>query len=271
MHDGETGMGENNSESNDTKAPSDTKAPQLLQIELRVLGALMEKQLTTPDAYPLTLNSLINACNQKSSREPVTSYHQGEIARTLTELESRGYVRKESGSRADKYEQRFINQLGLGRKQQALLCIMMLRGPQTLSELNTRTQRMCEFVDKEDLELSVERLCERSTPYAIRLGQQAGQRGERISHLFSGTPAVTPMPRSESSMGTSPGTATEGPGLNIPNQQAENSGQHETIELLEMEVTSLNRKVESLQSETTLLREQLETLYKLTGQSVTTD
>lgn len=164
------------------------QCPQLLSIELRILGALMEKQLTTPDQYPLTLNSLITACNQKSSRDPVSNHTQGEIARALQQLQHAGFVNKEFGSRAEKFSQQFIKHLELGKKHQALLCVMMLRGPQTLSELNTRTQRMAEFTDRDDLEHKLERLCNREVPYAVRLRQQPGQRGERYTHLFSGKP-----------------------------------------------------------------------------------
>ena len=230
-----------------------TKAPQLLEIELRVLGSLMEKQLTTPDAYPLTLNSIITACNQKSSREPISNYQQGEVARALQELEDRNYIRKQRGSRSDKFEQQFINQLGLGKKQQAVLCVMMLRGPQTLSELNTRTQRMCEFVDKEDLELCVDRLCERELPLTLKLGQQPGQRGERIGHLFAGMPTVYPRATDESTTAESDRRTSE---------------QNDTIELLEMEVSTLTEKVSALHAETATLKQQIETLYKLTGQSI---
>lgn len=243
----------------DTVENSDTEqtqAPQLLEIELRVLGVLMEKQLTTPDAYPLTLNSIITACNQKSSREPISNYQQGEIARAIQALEDRNFIRKERGSRSDKYNQHFMNQLGLGKKQQAMLCIMMLRGPQTLSELNTRTQRMCEFVDKEDLELCVDRLSERETPYTIRLGQQPGQRGERIGHLFSGTPTVYPSAAANTVSAAPVALTTE---------------QTETVELLEMEVASLSEKVTALSTENVTLKRQLEKLYELTGHSMLTD
>lgn len=246
------------------------KPPQLLQIELRVLGALMEKQLTTPEAYPLTLNSLITACNQKSSREPVTSYHQGEISRTLRELGDRQLVREEGGSRSDKYEQRLISQLGLGRKQQALLCVMMLRGPQSLSELGTRTQRMCEFVDREELQLCLERLCDRAMPVVIRLPQQPGQRGERYEHLFSGVPSrartntnteatdsdTTASAASTTSPVTQPANTTTG----APAQSSERS---ETIQLLEMEIAGLNEKMGALQAETASLRQQLQTIIEL--------
>lgn len=233
-----------------------TQAPQLLEIELRVLGVLMEKQLTTPDAYPLTLNSIISACNQKSSREPISNHQQGEIARTLQALEDRNFIRRERGSRSDKYEQQLMNRLSLGKKQQAVLCIMMLRGPQTLSELNTRSQRMCEFLDKEDLELCVDRLSEREIPYTIRLGQQPGQRGERIAHLFSGVPTVYPRApdNSANSISTTPAVS--------------NTEQAETVELLEMEVASLSERLTALSTENATLKQQVEKLYELTGHSV---
>jgi len=243
------------SDSKENTQTNSNQAPQLPEIELRVLGVLMEKQLTTPDAYPLTLNSIITACNQKSSREPITNYQQGEIARALIELENRQYVRKERASRSDKYDQQFMNQLSLGKKQQAVLCVMMLRGPQTLSELNTRTQRMCEFVDKEDLALCVERLSEREIPYTIRLGQQPGQRGERIGHLFSGMPTVYPR-AAEAPVSTAPASSTAEPS--------------ETVQLLEMEVASLTKQVSSLNAEMDLLKQQLAALYKLTSHEMPT-
>lgn len=255
-------MQDEDTPSNENEDAAAAKAPQLQEIELRVLGALMEKQLTTPDGYPLTLNSIITACNQKSSREPISNYQQGEIARTLQQLEDKNFVRKERGSRSDKYSQQFVNQLGLGKKQQALLCVMMLRGPQTLSELNTRTQRMCEFVDKEDMELCVDRLSEREIPYTIRLGQQPGQRGERISHLFAGVPTHIPRAEQDSS---SVATPTASPATQSADKTNE---QNETLELLEMEVATLTEQVSTLTTETATLKLQVETLYKLTGQSI---
>jgi len=223
-------------------ADKQNRPPQLLAIELRVLGALMEKELTTPDAYPLTVNSIITACNQKSSRDPVTSYHQGEIRRALQELEDKHFVRREFGSRAEKFSQRFMDSLGLGKKQQALLSVMMLRGPQTLSELNTRTQRMCEFNDKQELEHCVERLCERDIPFAIRLGVQPGQRGERIGHLFSGVPTVANA--TQTSITESHAEAEDaGPA------QESNSSNHTEMQQLRKELSSLHETVSILQLE----------------------
>lgn len=233
-------------------------APQLSAIELRILGALMEKQLTTPDAYPLTVNSIGTACNQKSSRDPISHYQPGDIKRTLQQLAEKKFILQEYGSRAEKYSQRFIKHLELGKKQQALLCVMMLRGPQTVSELDTRTQRMCEFTNREDLEYCIDRLCDREVPYAIRLGQQPGQRGERISHLFSGAPEVFAASRSITSEPVS-GAVTSSTSGNTHNN---------TVALLEKEVAALQETVRTLETETSDLKRKLEDLYILTGNEI---
>lgn len=228
------------------------QAPQLTAIELRVLGALMEKQLTTPELYPLTVNSILTACNQKSSRDPISSYQQGEIVRTLQGLEDRKYVRREFGSRADKYSQQFMHALELGKKHQAVLCVMMLRGPQTLSELSTRTQRMDQFNDKDELNHCIERLCERDIPYGIRLGQQPGQRGERFGHLFCGTPVVSDY------------TATA---TSSRESSSFTSADKETLAIQALEIAEISGIVKTLQGDNAVLREQLERLYELTGYS----
>ena len=162
----------------------------LTSVEARVLGALMEKQLATPDAYPLTVNSLMAACNQKSNREPVSNYQQGELVRTLRELESKSLVRYEMGARSERYEQRFTNQLSLSKKQQALITIMFLRGPQTASELYTRSQRMYEYANREDMQVSLERLTMGDEPLVILIPKGAGQREDRYGHLLCGKPEM---------------------------------------------------------------------------------
>lgn len=230
--------------------PEELQAPQLTAIELRVLGALMEKQLTTPDQYPLTVNSILTACNQKSSREPISNYQQGEVVRTLQGLEDKRCVRKEYGSRADKYSQLFIQKLELGKKQQALLCLMMLRGPQTLSELDTRTQRMELFSDRDELTHCMERLCERELPYAVRIGSQPGQRGERFTHLFCGMPDIEQIQASAASSSRAPRISQD---------------DRDTLSLLESEINDLRISVQALKSENLTLRQQLEQLYELTG------
>jgi len=249
-----------------------TGAPQLTDIELRVLGVLMEKQLTTPDQYPLTLNSVITACNQKSSREPISNYNQGEVHRALQTLDDKHFIRRERSARSEKFSQQFMNHLELGRKQQALLCVMMLRGPQTISELNTRTQRMCDFSDKDELEHCIDRLCNRDTPYATRLGQQAGQRGERIQHLFNGTPQAGNAVGfvHGSTAGEQPQTT---PVARVDSNKNSNNTVTETqddrIALLELEVATLNKNYNALKAETNELKEQIAALNVLTGHAKT--
>lgn len=237
---------------------SENAPPQLSAIELRVLGVLMEKQLTTPDQYPLTLNSVTTACNQKSSREPISSYNQGEVHRALQALDNKKFVRKERSSRSEKFSQQFTHHLELGRNHQALLCVMMLRGPQTVSELNTRTQRMHEFSDKDELEHCIDRLCNRQVPYAIRLEHQPGQRGERITHLFSGTPTVHNSIVQQDS--DKPDTQDE---PNLSSSPIKNHTPDDRVAKLESEVAALTENIKSLRAETTELKQQVAALSKL--------
>lgn len=171
---------------------------QLNAIEARILGALMEKQLTTPDAYPLTLNSLLLACNQKTSREPVSHYNQGEVQNCLNHLQERKLVEVDWGARAARYDQRLTRVISMDKHAQALLCIMLLRGPQTLSELLTRTQRMAEFTSTAAIEEKLQHLCHKTQPILMRLPRLSGQREERFMHLLSGQPDVNALASSAS-------------------------------------------------------------------------
>lgn len=175
--------------------PETTKlpiSPPLTAIETRVLGALMEKQLTTPDAYPLTLNSLVLACNQKTSREPTSNYNNGEIQHCVRELAERKLVHVDYGSRAERYDQRLTRVLPtIDKAAQALLNVMMLRGPQTVHELLTRTQRMHEFADDRDVEAALAKLCEAITPFVQRIPRQSGQREDRFVQLLAGAPDLS--------------------------------------------------------------------------------
>jgi len=181
----------------DTKTPID---PPLTAMEARVLGALMEKQLTTPDAYPLTLNSLMLACNQKTSREPVSNYSSGEIQHCVRELAARKLVDVDHGARAERYRERLSCVLGADQSVQALLNVMLLRGPQTVHELLTRTQRMHEFENDQKVEEVLMHLGEKFTPLVQRVPRQSGQREDRFAHLLSGPPDLTAIAamRSES-------------------------------------------------------------------------
>jgi uncharacterized protein YceH (UPF0502 family) len=156
----------------------------LSPVEIRVLGALLEKQRTTPDAYPLTLNGLRLACNQSTNRDPVVDYGEEEIRAALERLRRRGFTRLASGhgSRAAKFRHLLDDTLGLGRDEAALLCVLMLRGPQTPGELKQRTERLHDFAGLDAVNETLERLIERGL--AARLGRRPGQKEERYAQLL---------------------------------------------------------------------------------------
>ncbi len=168
-----------------TPSPLVGESP-LHAIEVRILGCLIEKQLTTPESYPLTLNAVQLACNQKTSREPLMNLESGEVGRYLRSLEGRQLVHLQMGSRADRWEQRCDKQLELVKPQTVLLGLFMLRGPQTLNELLTRSNRMYDFDDVAEIQHQLERLIGRGL--AMLLPRQTGQREDRYMHLL-GEPA----------------------------------------------------------------------------------
>jgi len=169
---------------------------ELTPIQLRVLGCLIEKKETTPEQYPLTLNGLKNACNQKTARSPVTAYSEGDIGHTLRELESMGLVRETWGARVPKYEHQVAKALGLHSKGLALLCPLMLRGPQTLGELKINAHRLYEFDDLDDIEYTLGRLAEHEPPLVVSLPKQPGQKEVRFAHLLCGEPDIPEPPAS---------------------------------------------------------------------------
>ena len=154
--------------------------------ELRVLGSLLEKQRTTPDAYPLTLNALRAACNQTTNRDPVVSYDEETIRDALHHLGRRRWTRLTSGhgSRAAKYRHLLAEELNVSPEEQALLAVLMLRGPQTPGELLARTERLYHFDGAAALHAVLDRLIDRE--FVVRLGRRPGQREERYAHLLGG-------------------------------------------------------------------------------------
>ena len=164
---------------------------QLDAVEVRVLGSLMEKEITTPDYYPLSLNALVNACNQKSNREPVVHYDEATVENALAELRAKGLATRITGSdsRVPKHAQRFTESLNLGRREAALLAVLMLRGPQTPGELRGRAERLYAFDDLESVEGTLHRLAEMG--FVKELARQAGSREPRHAHLLSGEPDAT--------------------------------------------------------------------------------
>lgn len=154
-------------------------------MEVRVLAALLEKESTTPEYYPLTLNALVNACNQKSNRYPVVAYDDETVSEALERLRAKKLSTVIiSGGRAQKYAQRISETLNLGRRELALLCTLMLRGPQTLGELRDRSDRMHHFEDLTQAELCLDHLIE--VDLAVKLPRQPGQKESRYAHLLSG-------------------------------------------------------------------------------------
>jgi uncharacterized protein len=154
-------------------------------VEVRVLGCLLEKQRTTPDAYPLSLNALRLACNQSTARDPVVSYEEPEIREALNKLGRRRWTRLASGhgSRAAKFRHLLDDTLGLSREEQAVLAVLALRGPQTSGELRSRTERLFHFGSAEDVEAVLARLGGRGL--AARQMRRPGQKEERFTHLLS--------------------------------------------------------------------------------------
>jgi uncharacterized protein YceH (UPF0502 family) len=164
----------------------------LIEPEVRVLGTLMEKEATTPEYYPLSLNALLNGCNQKSNRDPVVSYDAEVIQGALEGLRQKQFALFVTGSgRVDKYAQRISETLNLGRRESAVLCTLFLRGPQTLGEIKDRSERMFAFGDLAETERVLEKLGEWEGEALIKkLPRQPGQKEARYAHLFSGEPAV---------------------------------------------------------------------------------
>ncbi|MFC1689559.1 YceH family protein [Pseudomonadota bacterium] len=199
----------------------------LTPIQARVLGCLIEKKETTPEQYPLTLNALKNACNQKTARNPVTSYHEGDVGHTLRELESLGLVREAWGARVAKYEHHADKVMGVHSKGLALLCPLMLRGPQTLGELRTNAHRLYDFDDLDDVQYVLERLAEHEPPLVMTLPRQPGQKETRFAHLLCGEPDIPEPAHWQATSSAS-------------------SGLVERIEALETEVANLRDQLESL-------------------------
>jgi uncharacterized protein len=160
----------------------------LTEVEARVLGALVEKDITTPDYYPLSLNALVNACNQKNNREPVTSLSEDAVRSALRTLNEKGLAGAGGGadSRVSKYEHRLQEAFNFTRPEIAVLCVLLLRGPQTPGELRGRTERMHRFEELSDVLSALQHLMQRDPPLAKMLPRQPGTKESRYAHLLCG-------------------------------------------------------------------------------------
>lgn len=174
--------------------------------EARVLGALIEKDITTPDYYPLSLNALINACNQKNNREPVTNFDEETVRLALRNLSDKRLAGPASGAdgRVTKYEHRVQEVFNFTRQETALICVLLLRGPQTPGELRGRTERMYQFEHLDDVLSGLQQLMRREPPLAKALGRRPGTKEIRYAHLLSGDVEAWEPPAETASSSGSP-------------------------------------------------------------------
>ncbi len=209
----------------------------LTEVEARVVGALIEKQLTTPEYYPLTLNSLVAACNQKSNREPVVSFDEETVTKALENLREKNivYVFYGSTSRVPKYKHILPDVLELEPSETAVLCVLMLRGAQTLGELRERTHRLYEFSGLGNVQETLDALLKRDEPLIVKLERLPGQKEARFAHLLSGEVDVSTYAKENA----------------VSNKHLDND-----------RVSKLEQEIESLRDEFNLLRQTFEDFKK---------
>jgi uncharacterized protein YceH (UPF0502 family) len=212
----------------------------LNEVECRVLGSLIEKEITTPEYYPLSLNALVNACNQKSNRDPIMNLNEAAVRQALHSLDGQSLVRSVSASdsRVTKYEHRLQEAFNFYRHEVAILCVLLLRGPQTPGELRTRAERMHPFEDLSAVQSSLNHLMKREPPLVKVLPRQPGTKESRYAHLLSGDVQVLdPKSEAEASITAS-------------------SADSERTALLEKEVAALRKNVADFEKEIVELRQQ---------------
>jgi uncharacterized protein YceH (UPF0502 family) len=212
----------------------------LSDVEVRVLGALIEKDITTPDYYPLSLNALVNACNQKNNRDPVMALDEDAVRASLESLQKRRLAGPASGAdgRVTKYEHRLQEVFNFDRREIAIFCVLLLRGPQTPGELRGRAERMYRFEELEDVHATLDRLSQREPPLVAMLPRQPGTKESRYMHLFSGSaPAAD----------AAPARIAAGP-----------AADDDRMATLENEVADLKREVADVRQQLATFRKQFE-------------
>jgi uncharacterized protein YceH (UPF0502 family) len=212
----------------------------LTETEVRVLGSLIEKQLTTPEYYPMTLNALVAACNQKSNRDPVVSYDENTVTAALDTLRDKNlvYTFHGSTSRVVKYKHMFPNVFELDAAEVAVMAILMLRGPQTIGEIRGRTDRLHEFANLPEVQETIDKLAHRDEPLVIRLERQIGQKDARYAHLLSGEIDVA--------------------SLAAARERTMTGGQSGRIEKLETDIESLKNELSAFREEFAEFRKQFD-------------
>jgi uncharacterized protein YceH (UPF0502 family) len=213
----------------------------LSDVEARVLGALVEKGVTTPDYYPLSLNALVNACNQKSNRDPVMNLDEESVRQAIRGLEKHALAGPADSfdGRVTKYEHRLQEAYNFDRRETAVLCLLLLRGPQTPGELRSRSERMHSFDDLSEVESTLQRLMKREPPLVKILPRQPGTKEARCAHLFSGDVEVSQSSVSEET-------------------PARDGGSPERIASLEQKVSQLQNEIADLKKEFSAFQKQFE-------------
>lgn len=218
----------------------------LTEIETRVLGALIEKDITTPDYYPLSLNALVNACNQKNNRDPVMTLDESSVRDALATLQEKRLAGPAGGadSRVTKFEHRLQEVFNFDRREIAVVCVLLLRGPQTPGELRSRTDRMYHFEALDDVVSTLDRLAQRDPPLARVLPRQPGTKESRYTHLFSGEP---PMSSEDLNVVRTSSSAT-----------ADANSTVDRLTTLEEEVSRLRHELSEVQQQLADFRKQFE-------------
>ena len=222
----------------------------LTEIETRVLGSLIEKDITTPDYYPLSPNALVNACNQKNNRDPVMTLDESAVRDALASLQEKRLAGPASGadSRVTKFEHRLQEVFNFDRREIAIVCVLLLRGPQTPGELRGRTDRMYHFEALDDVVSTLDRLAQREPPLAAILRRQPGTKESRYTHLFSGKPPELSVAAGNSPAQVSVARAPATAGANSTDR----------LRSLEDEVARLRQQLAEVQQQLASFRKQFE-------------
>ena len=220
----------------------------LNQVETRVLGSLLEKDVTTPDYYPLSLNALVNACNQKNNRDPVMNLDEEAVRQALTTLQEKRLAGPSGSadSRVTKYEHRLQEVFNFTRGETAILCVLLLRGPQTPGELRGRSERMHRFEDLTEVQSTLQRLMQRDPPLARVLPRQPGTKEARYKHLLAGDVEDADLATASVARPPSPASVSG------------NSADANRISHLENEVSALRKEVIDLKQQFASFRKQIE-------------
>jgi len=217
-----------------TSMDDSSSVPLLNAAEARVLGCLIEKEATTPDAYPLTVNAAQVAANQKTAREPVMALDPGDVHHALRQLEAGKLAKQVFSSRAERYEHRTGAYFSLPQPQVALLGLLLLRGPQTVGELFARSERLAKFADADDVRHHLERLIQRAPALVVQIPRGPGQREDRYAHLLSGPVDVAAVGERIAARGEAARDAGDGSALEA------------RVAALESEVAALRQQIEEL-------------------------